>query len=89
MSFYQDSPFTLGVGGSKGILALWDTSENQGVERRFGSRAPAGSASSGDISSSFRSPAQLGEELARQDELERQQVQAGKGKKKAGKGKKK
>ncbi|KAF1772170.1 G-protein beta WD-40 repeat [Phytophthora cactorum] len=75
LSFYQDSPFMLGVGGSKGVLALWDTSENEGVERRFGSRRYFGS---------FRSPYQLGEELALEEEREKQQQ----GKKKSGKGKK-
>ncbi|KAH7465832.1 hypothetical protein KRP22_014833 [Phytophthora ramorum] len=84
LSFYQDSPFLLGVGGSKGVLALWDTSENEGVERRFSSRVQgAATATSIDISSSFRSPFQLGEELALEEEREKQQ-----GKKKAGKGKK-
>lgn len=89
MSFYQDSPFMLAVGGSKGILALWDTTENQGVERRFGSRAPAGAAtSSSDISTSFRSADQLGEELAQEEERERQQQQGQKSKKKSSKNKK-
>ncbi|CEG49281.1 WD40 repeat-containing protein [Plasmopara halstedii] len=84
LSFYPDSPFLLGVGGSKGILALWDTSENEAVERLFSSRVHGIStpASSG-ISSSFQSPDQLGEELAREEELDRQQR-----KKKSGKGKK-
>ncbi|KAF4031604.1 WD domain G-beta repeat [Phytophthora infestans] len=86
LSFYQDSPFMLGVGGSKGVLALWDTSENEGVERRFGSRVQgAATTASSDISASFRSPFQLGEELALEDEREKQQQQ---GKKKSGKGKK-
>ncbi|EEY58039.1 periodic tryptophan protein, putative [Phytophthora infestans T30-4] len=86
LSFYQDSPFMLGVGGSKGVLALWDTSENEGVERRFGSRLQgAATTASSDISASFRSPFQLGEELALEDEREKQQQQ---GKKKSGKGKK-
>ncbi|CAI5703412.1 hypothetical protein KXD40_003679 [Peronospora effusa] len=72
LSFYQDSPFMLGVGGSKGVLALWDTSENEGVERRFGSRVHGvPTAASSDISASFRSPYQLGEELALEEEREK------------------
>ncbi|RLN89875.1 hypothetical protein BBJ28_00019579 [Nothophytophthora sp. Chile5] len=90
MSFYQDSPFMLGVGGSKGVLALWDTSENEGVERRFGSRvqgsATGAAAASSGISASFRSPYQLGEELALEEEREKQQ-QTQQGKKKSGKSK--
>ncbi|KAF1772163.1 G-protein beta WD-40 repeat [Phytophthora cactorum] len=74
LSFYQDSPFMLGVGGSKGVLALWDTSENEGSCHDYSS----------DISASFRSPYQLGEELALEEEREKQQQ----GKKKSGKGKK-
>ena len=63
----------LGVGGSKGVLALWDTSENEGVERRFGSRVQGvATAASSDISASFRSPYQLGEELALEEEREKQ-----------------
>lgn len=87
MSFYRDSPYMLAVGGSKGTLALWDTSENEGVERRFGSRAQgvASAAASTDISSSFKNAFDLGEELARQEEAEREQkVQS---KKKASKSK--
>jgi periodic tryptophan protein 1 len=84
LSFYQDSPFMLGVGGSKGVLALWDTSENEGVERRFSSRVQGvASTASSDISASFRSPYQLGEELALEEEREKQQQG-----KKSGKGKK-
>lgn len=78
----------LAVGGSKGVLALWDTSENEGVERRFSSRAQgAPTATTSDISASFRSPYQLGEELAMQEEQARQQQQQGT--KKKGKGRKK
>jgi periodic tryptophan protein 1 len=84
LSFYQDSPFMLGVGGSKGVLALWDTSENEGVERRFSSCVQGvASTASSDISASFRSPYQLGEELALEEEREKQQQG-----KKSGKGKK-
>ncbi|TYZ63964.1 hypothetical protein PybrP1_004206 [[Pythium] brassicae (nom. inval.)] len=93
MSFYRDAPYMLAVGGSKGTLALWDTSENEGVERRFGSRAqglatPVAGAT--DISASFKSAFDLGEELARQEEAEREQQhkpQQKAGKKKAGKSK--
>ena len=93
MSFYQDSPFMLAVGGSKGVLALWDTSENQGVERKFSGRvSTAGTAAaSSDISASFKSAYDLGEELAMEEEREREQAkenQKPKGKKK-NKGKKK
>ncbi|KAI9915022.1 hypothetical protein PsorP6_007946 [Peronosclerospora sorghi] len=71
LSFYQDAPFLLGVGGSKGILALWDTSENDDVESRFRSRVQdVAISASVDLSSSFRSPDQLGEELAIVEERE-------------------
>lgn len=88
MSFYRDSPYMLAVGGSKGTLALWDTSENEGVERRFGSRVQgvASAAASTDISSSFKNAFDLGEELARQEEAEREQ-KAQQSKKKASKSK--
>lgn len=85
LSFYQDSPFMLGVGGSKGVLALWDTSENEHVERRFGSRVQGlSTAVSSDISSSFRSPDQLGDDLALAEDRQQQQQR----KKKSSKGKK-
>lgn len=73
------------------MLALWDTSENEGVERRFSSRAQgvASSSSTGatDISSSFKNAYDLGEELARQEEEERKQSSGQQGKKKSGKSK--
>uniref|UniRef100_M4BA11 Uncharacterized protein n=1 Tax=Hyaloperonospora arabidopsidis (strain Emoy2) TaxID=559515 RepID=M4BA11_HYAAE len=73
LSFYQDSPFMLGVGGSKGVLALWDTFDNESVKRRFGSRAQGlATTVSSDISASFRSPYQLGEELALEEECVKQ-----------------
>ncbi|KAH9302674.1 hypothetical protein KI387_014257, partial [Taxus chinensis] len=33
--FSKDSPFLLGIGGSKGILHVWDTLDNSEVGRRF------------------------------------------------------
>lgn len=90
MAFYRDAPYMLAVGGSKGTLALWDTSENEGVTRRFGSRAQGlatAVAGSTDISASFKSAFDLGEELARQEEAERTQQPPKASKKKAGKSK--
>ena len=63
----------LGVGGSSGILALWDTSENEGVERKFASRSnsvgsTANSLAELNLTSSFKSAYDLGEELAREEE---------------------
>ncbi|XP_059066869.1 uncharacterized WD repeat-containing protein C17D11.16 isoform X2 [Cryptomeria japonica] len=38
--FSKDSPFLLGVGGSKGNLHVWDTLDNSEVSRRFGNFRP-------------------------------------------------
>lgn len=36
ISFSEDSPFTLAIGGSKGKLQMWDTLSDAEVSRRFG-----------------------------------------------------
>ncbi|EKU22158.1 hypothetical protein NGA_0225500 [Nannochloropsis gaditana CCMP526] len=36
ISFYPSSPFLLATGGDKGLLALWNLHECEGVMRRFG-----------------------------------------------------
>ncbi|KAF3440163.1 hypothetical protein FNV43_RR18442 [Rhamnella rubrinervis] len=36
VSFSEDSPFLLAIGGSKGLLEVWDTLSDTGVSRRFG-----------------------------------------------------
>jgi periodic tryptophan protein 1 len=79
MSFYPDSPFMLGVGGGKGVFALWDIEENEGVERKFSGRvsSSAKQGNSSDIASSFRSPYELGEELARHEEAEKAAAASG------------
>ncbi|WVY90009.1 hypothetical protein V8G54_035523 [Vigna mungo] len=46
ISFSEDDPFLLAIGGSKGKLQLWDTLSDSGVARRYGSykkRSPSGS----------------------------------------------
>lgn len=35
LEFYKDSPFTLATGGTGGVLAIWDTEENQQVSTEF------------------------------------------------------
>ena len=35
MQFCRDIPWVLATGGSKGEIAIWDTSENKGVEEHF------------------------------------------------------
>ncbi|XP_058087364.1 uncharacterized WD repeat-containing protein C17D11.16-like [Magnolia sinica] len=37
VSFSEDNPFLLAIGGSKGRLEVWDTLSDPGVVRRFGS----------------------------------------------------
>ncbi|CAK4079665.1 unnamed protein product [Aphanomyces euteiches] len=72
MQFYRDSPFLLGVGGTGGVLALWDTSENDTVERKFATRAANIGhhevASSVNFSASFKSADDVAEELLREEE---------------------
>uniref|UniRef100_A0A2N9EWD9 Uncharacterized protein n=1 Tax=Fagus sylvatica TaxID=28930 RepID=A0A2N9EWD9_FAGSY len=36
VSFSEDSPFLLAIGGSKGSLEVWDTLSDAGIQRRFG-----------------------------------------------------
>lgn len=36
VTFSEDSPFLLAIGGSKGTLFVWDTTSEVGVSRRFG-----------------------------------------------------
>ncbi|PKI74157.1 hypothetical protein CRG98_005395, partial [Punica granatum] len=36
VSFSEDSPFLLAMGGSKGILEIWDTLSDTAVSQRFG-----------------------------------------------------
>ncbi|XP_058213841.1 uncharacterized WD repeat-containing protein C17D11.16-like [Rhododendron vialii] len=36
ISFSEDSPFLLAIGGSKGTLEVWDTLSDAGVSRRYG-----------------------------------------------------
>uniref|UniRef100_A0A2N9GNI6 Uncharacterized protein n=1 Tax=Fagus sylvatica TaxID=28930 RepID=A0A2N9GNI6_FAGSY len=36
VSFSEDSPFLLAIGGSKGNLEVWDTLSDAGIQRRFG-----------------------------------------------------
>ena len=39
--FFMNDPYMLAVGGSKGQVALWDTSEQSSIERKFSSRIKA------------------------------------------------
>ena len=39
--FFMNDPYVLAVGGSKGQIALWDTSEQTSIERKFSSRIKA------------------------------------------------
>lgn len=36
ISFSEDNPFLLAIGGSKGRLELWDSLSDTSVHRRFG-----------------------------------------------------
>ena len=36
MQFYEDIPWVLAAGGSKGEVAIWDTEESKHVKKRFG-----------------------------------------------------
>nr|AFK40943.1 unknown [Medicago truncatula] len=36
ISFSEDNPFLLAIGGSKGKLQLWDTLSDEGISRRYG-----------------------------------------------------
>jgi WD40 repeat protein len=38
VEFSQDDKFVLAGAGAKGVLAIWDTSENDDVERIFDGR---------------------------------------------------
>lgn len=38
LSFYNDDPFLLAAGGDQGIVAVWETDEQEAIKRHFGSR---------------------------------------------------
>lgn len=35
VQFYDDIPWVLAAGGSKGEVAIWDTEESEAIERHF------------------------------------------------------
>jgi periodic tryptophan protein 1 len=35
LSYYQDIPWVLAAGGSKGELAIWDTEESEQISKHF------------------------------------------------------
>ena len=35
LSYYKDIPWVIAAGGSKGELAVWDTEENENVQKHF------------------------------------------------------
>lgn len=35
VQFYEDIPWVLAAGGSKGEIAIWDTEESEAVEKHF------------------------------------------------------
>jgi len=35
VNYYQDIPWVLAAGGSKGELAIWDTEENENIANHF------------------------------------------------------
>lgn len=35
LSYYKDIPWVLAAGGSKGELAVWDTEENENLQKHF------------------------------------------------------
>ncbi|KAF0686415.1 Aste57867_21786 [Aphanomyces stellatus] len=73
LQFYKDSPFLLGVGGTGGVLALWDTVENDSVERKFATRAAnvglhAVAAGGLNLAASFQSADDVAAELLREED---------------------
>ncbi|OQR92254.1 periodic tryptophan protein [Achlya hypogyna] len=92
LSFYKDSPFLLAAGGSGGIVALWDTAENDAVERKFTARiaghqqgvVPAVEGNL-NLGASFKTAYDLGEELIREEEAAKAAAPKPKKGKKAGK----
>jgi len=38
LSFYNDDPFLLAAGGDQGVVAVWETDEQEAIQRHFGSR---------------------------------------------------
>ncbi|RHY53202.1 hypothetical protein DYB38_008566 [Aphanomyces astaci] len=96
LQFYRDSPFLLGAGGTGGVLALWDTSENDVVERKFSTRAanignhPVPQATGGlTLGASFKSANDVADELLREeDQAQAAAAKAATGKKKSKKTKK-
>ena len=54
LAFAKDSPMTLAVGGEEGVLAVWDTSEQSGIERTFAGRERKEEMVSSDIASTLK-----------------------------------
>lgn len=42
-SFYQDNPWVLACGGSKGEVGVWDTEEDKNIQKHFSSYVVPGS----------------------------------------------
>ena len=74
MSFYQDSPYTLAVGGADGILALWDTSENEAVERKFAARIAQNDTVVNEIGSSLKTPEEHAQQLLAETSISEKKV---------------
>lgn len=85
VSFYPSSPFLLATGGDKGLLALWDLHECEGVMRRFGGEGGGGGKEAGAEAASMMEGMTLGGEGEKEKgERKEKKMEGKKEKKKTG-----
>lgn len=84
LSFYPSSPFLLATGGDKGVLALWDLQEIDGVLSRFGGPSNAEEVSA--VTQGLETMSVAAEDKGKEKEGKKEKdKEGGKKKKKAGK----
>jgi len=84
-SLLLSSPFLLATGGDKGLLALWDLHECEGVMRRFGGEGGGGGKEAGAEAASMMEGMTLGGEGEKEKgERKEKKMEGKKEKKKTG-----
>lgn len=83
LSFYPSSPFLLATGGDKGVLALWDLQEIDGVLSRFGGPSNAEEVSA--VTQGLETMSVAASEDKGKEKEGKKDKEGGKKKKKAGK----